>query len=95
MTVIELKALWGRFLGTIPSDAQFDLWVMLHSIETVHRGILKTIQKNLAVNGMMSDDHKIRFASKVMNTRTFDPQKAEGQSTAQPTSDGKDGQCAQ
>ena len=49
-----------------------------HDVETIHRGILKTIQKNLAVNGTMSEDHKIRFASKVMNNRTNDPQKSQG-----------------
>ena len=62
----ELKALWGRLLGQIPSDAQFDFWTAMHSPEVIEHSILKTTQKNLSVNGTMSQDHKVRFASKVM-----------------------------
>ena len=65
----ELKILWGRFHGNIPSDQQFDFWVMPHGLDLIHQGILKTIQKKLSMGGTMSNDHKIRFASKVMLTQ--------------------------
>jgi hypothetical protein len=65
----ELKALWGKLLGEIPSDQQWTFWTMSHSLEVVRHGILKTAQKNLSMGGTMSDDHKMRFASKVMLTQ--------------------------
>jgi hypothetical protein len=66
----ELRALWGQFLGTPPSDQQFEFWSTLHSPEVIRRGILKTAQKNLSVGGTMSADHRLRFASKVMIAQT-------------------------
>ena len=45
----DLKSLWGKLLGTIPGDAQFDYWGAMHSPETIRHGILKTAQKNLSV----------------------------------------------
>ena len=67
---LELKSLWGKLLGMVPSDAQFDYWGAMHSPETIRHGILKTAQKNLSIGGTMSDDHKIRFASRVMLSST-------------------------
>jgi hypothetical protein len=67
MTISELKDLWQRLLGDIPNDTQFQLWISLHSIETVRHGILKTSVKNQSSGGRMSADHKVRFASAVMN----------------------------
>lgn len=64
----ELKLLWRKLLGQIPSDQQFDFWSAVHSPEIVKQGILKTCRKNLSIGGTMDDDHRIRFASKVMNT---------------------------
>jgi hypothetical protein len=66
----ELKLLWGKLLGQIPSDAQFDFWTAMHSREVIEHSILKTTQKNLSVNGTMSQDYKVRFASKVMLTQS-------------------------
>jgi phytoene/squalene synthetase len=66
----ELKALWGKLLGEIPSEQQWTFWAMSHSVEVIRHGILKTAQKNLSTGGTMSADHKIRFASKVMITAT-------------------------
>jgi hypothetical protein len=77
----ELKSLWKQFLGTVPDDGQWNLWTALHTWATIRHGVLKTAEKNMALHGSMSEDHKIRFASKVMNTRTNDPQKATGQRT--------------
>jgi hypothetical protein len=64
----ELMTLWERTLGTPPSEIQFVVWVESYDPEIVRRAILKTAQKNLSVNGTMSENHKIRFASKVMST---------------------------
>ena len=66
----ELKTLWGRLLGETPSDQQFEFWSLLHTPEVIKRGILKTAQKNLSTGGMMSADHKLRFAARVMLTQT-------------------------
>ena len=80
----ELKILWGKLLGTIPGDAQFDFWAAVHSPETIHHGILKTAQKNLSTGSTMTDDHKVRFASRVMLSST--EQSLNGKkSAAQPT----------
>lgn len=70
MNPLTLKELWAKFLGTPPSDSQFDLWLALHSENTVRHGILKTAEKNMAMRGTMTADHKLRFASKVMNSST-------------------------
>jgi hypothetical protein len=64
----ELKLLWGELLGKIPSDQQWTFWGLMHTPTAIHRAILKTTQKNLSVGGTMSEDHKLRFASKVMLT---------------------------
>lgn len=65
----ELKTLWGRLLGEVPSDQQWAFWATTHSLDIIRHGILKTAQKSLSMGGTMSDDHKLRFASKVMLTQ--------------------------
>ena len=77
MTMPELKSLWERLLGAAPNDAQFELWGTLHSLETVKHGIVKTAVKNQSTGDLMTTDHKIRFASAVMNSSTA--QKVNGQ----------------
>ena len=64
----ELKSLWERTLGTPPSEQQFVIWAESHPADIVRRGILKAAAKNQTMGGAMSDDHKVRFASKVMLT---------------------------
>jgi hypothetical protein len=76
LTTEALRDVWKRVLGDPPLIQQFELWACMHSPETMKRGITKTAMKNLQMGGQMSQDHKVRFASKVMQTRTFDPQKA-------------------
>ena len=78
--LIELKELWKTVLGEpLPSDANFAIWSELHTPETIRHGIVKTGLKNLQLNNTMTPNHKIRFASKVMQTKTHDPQKIQGQ----------------
>jgi len=78
MTITDLISMWERVLGVPPAKEQFELWAMLHSLETIKHGILKTAIKNQKMGGTMSQDHRERFASKVMSTRTNDPQKVAG-----------------
>jgi hypothetical protein len=65
-----LKALWEKTLGVSPTDEQFYLWTNLHTLEVVRQAILKTAGKNLQMGKTMTEEHKVRFASKVMLTIT-------------------------
>jgi hypothetical protein len=80
-TIPELKDLYSRLLGAPPTDDQFELWCTLHTPETVKHGIVKTSQKNLSTGRLMTTEHKLRFASAVMNSSTA--QKMAGQRGAQ------------
>ena|SRR5229473_563018 len=82
MTITDLISLWQRVLGNPPAQEQFEIWAEMHSFETMHRAILKTGIKNQKMGGRMSQDHRERFASKVMDSKTNDPQKAAGQRTS-------------
>src|SRR5689334_17670347 len=64
----QLITLWERTLGIPPSEQQFVIWTESHSIDIVRKAILKAATKNQTMNGTMSLDHKVRFASKVMLT---------------------------
>lgn len=69
-TNTNLKALWEKTLGVLPTDEQFAIWGELHTQETIRKAILKTAMKNQGMNGQMSPEHRLRFASKVMSTLT-------------------------
>jgi hypothetical protein len=61
--------LWAKTLGTpTPSEQQFIIWMESHPSDVVRYGILRAATKNQTMNGGMCQDHKIRFASKVMLT---------------------------
>jgi hypothetical protein len=64
----ELIELWSKVLGVPPSERQFLIWMESHPADVVRNGILKAAMKNQQMGGTMSEDHKIRFASKVMLT---------------------------
>lgn len=64
----ELIELWSKVLGVPPSERQFLIWLETHSSDVVRHGILKAAMKNQQMGGSMTEDHKIRFASKVMLT---------------------------
>jgi hypothetical protein len=64
----QLINLWERTLGTPPSEQQFVIWAESHDVKVVRQAILKTATKNQTLGGTMSEDHKVRFASKVMLT---------------------------
>lgn len=64
----ELVALWTNVVGTPPSDQQFGIWLESHDADVVRHGILKAATKNQQMGGTVSQDHAVRFASKVMLT---------------------------
>lgn len=64
----ELIELWRRTLGNPPAEQLFALWTESHPADIVRTAIIKTAAKNLSASSPMSQDHRIRFASKVMNT---------------------------
>jgi hypothetical protein len=66
----ELKELWTTTIGLAPTDEQFALWLAMHEVEVIRTSILKTAARNLQVGRTMTPDHLLRFASKVMLTRT-------------------------
>ncbi len=75
----DLQLLWQAVLGEVPPPVQFVIRGELHTYETIRHGIAKTAVKNLQVDSTMTLNHKIRFASSVMQNRTVDKQKIEGQ----------------
>jgi hypothetical protein len=77
--LIELRELWDRLLGDPPDSTQFEVWLVSHSPEIVHHGICKVAQKNLSLNRVMETDHRLRYASSVMNNVEGSPRPLVGQ----------------
>src|ERR1700730_8326438 len=75
----ELIDLWTRTIGNPPSVQQFEIWMATHTPDVIKIGIIKTATKNAMMGGLMSVEHRVKFASKVMLMKTYDPQKHEGQ----------------
>jgi len=99
----ELMTLWERTLGTPPAEQQFVIWTESHAANIVRRAILKTATKNQTLFGRMTQDHRVRFASRVMLTLTTQQEqhaanrerlRGEVENAALPTLTGKDGQRA-
>lgn len=67
---LNLRQLWEQTLGAPPMPEQFGLWSALHTEEVVRQSILRTARKNIELNGTMTQEHKVKFASKVMLTQT-------------------------
>ena len=62
----ELIKLWERLIGTAPSPQQFEIWLAQFDFEITKQGILKTAMKNMSLDGLMTAEHRVRFASKCM-----------------------------
>src|SRR5947209_15502195 len=62
----ELIKLWERLIGTAPSQQQFEIWMAQFDFEITKQGILKTAMKNMSLDGLMTAEHRVRFASKCM-----------------------------
>ena len=69
----ELMEVWEKLLGRTPDESQFDVWIAQHDPAVVRYGIMKTAAKNLALNRLMDDDHRARYASSVMNNFDLNP----------------------
>jgi len=63
----KLKAVWVRLMPgtTLPDDLQFEIWLTVHPPTVVRYAIVQLASKNR--QGPMTDDHRIKFASAVMN----------------------------
>lgn len=66
----DLKKLWASLMDNPPAKEQFEVWLVLHTPDVVKRAIAKTAAKNLSLGKTMTDEYKLRFASKVMLTQT-------------------------
>jgi len=66
----ELKQLWQKLVGPLPSDDQWELWAAMHTPVVIRKGVLQTAGKNLSLGKTMTLDYQIRFASKVMIDQT-------------------------
>jgi hypothetical protein len=66
----EVYCLWELLLPegvTPPDERQLTMWLLLHDIETVKRGIAHVAAKYKQLNGQMDSGHRVRFGSSVMN----------------------------
>ena len=67
--------LWRSILPVVvPNPYQLRLWLSAHDLATVCYGVRECTAKYQKIGGEMNPDHAIRFASKCMNTRTWDRQ---------------------
>ncbi len=65
----ELAVLWERTIGDPPPATQFETWNVLHSVDVMKTAIIATAKKNLKLSGTMTEDHRVRYCSSVMNMR--------------------------
>jgi hypothetical protein len=49
---------------------QFGLWAATHTDDVIRHGILRTARKNIELKGAMTQEHRVKFASKVMIVQT-------------------------
>jgi len=70
LNLTQLIQLWKSTMGNPPSPEQFAIWGALHSPEVIRKAIVKTAVRSQTMNGRMEQDHRLRFASKVMMSLT-------------------------
>lgn len=64
-----IRRLWGSLLGAPgPKGIQCSLWLERFPLEQVLRAVRQTAKKNFSLNGAMSEEHMLRFATSVMAT---------------------------
>lgn len=69
----QLTELWaGSITPYMPSEAQWNVWLSLHSPETMLKAVLKTVKKWSKLNGNMSEDYLVRYTSSLANKITSD-----------------------
>jgi hypothetical protein len=64
------KLLWEKLLGEPPAPEQFAIWGELYTVDVIRKAILRVAIKNQNLGGTMTQDHRLRFASKCMSTAT-------------------------
>ena len=69
--VAELRRVWKRLLPIdVPNDAMFLIWLSSHSFLTVAYGLTETSNKFCRMQGNMTVQDAVLYASKVMISRT-------------------------
>ena|SRR2546425_5307362 len=65
-----VNELWKTLLpgAPIPSQQQFDLWLDLHTPESLVKAIKGTARKRNSLNGQMSLEYLVRYCSKAANS---------------------------
>jgi hypothetical protein len=68
----ELSQLWNKLIGEPPAPEQFGIWEELYPGDIIRKAILKTGIKNQNLGGTMTQDHRLRFANRVMQMASKD-----------------------
>jgi hypothetical protein len=69
----RLTELWaGSITSYMPSEAQWNIWLSLHSPETMLKAVLKTIKRWTKLDGAMNADYLVRYTSSLANKITGD-----------------------
>ena len=66
--VTTLRKFWNSLIPTdCPDEYQFNIWLDLHTFDSVVYGVRETARKYRTL-GSMTAQHMVRFASKCMNS---------------------------
>ncbi len=66
----EIRNLWASVFPeniASPDDAQLTMWLLLHDVETVKKGIAHLAAKYKRLEGQMDSSYRVKFCSSVMN----------------------------
>lgn len=76
----ELRYRWERLMGRAPELDRFELWGEMHEFDLIRHRVLKTASKNQAMQKLMDLEHRLLYASSVMNSWYANPQPFKRQS---------------
>jgi len=63
-----LKQLWCSLMSDLcPDERQFLVWLNLHPVDRMAYSVRRTASKNVKLKGTMTQEHAVRFCSKVAN----------------------------
>jgi hypothetical protein len=66
-----VKELWSSLIpGELPNDYSVSLWLSKYDLGTIKIAVEETAAKAFNMVGRMTLDHKVRFASSVMRSKT-------------------------
>jgi hypothetical protein len=66
MQLKSVMDLWTRLIGDPPIEKQFLFWLEAYGLEITRAGILRTAERNLYMNGKMTEPDRVKFASLAM-----------------------------